>query len=141
MAITQALCTQFLKDILDGVHEPGDTYKIALFTSAAALDAATTGYSGQAGEVANGNGYVTGGQALAGRASAIQGGKGTLDFTDPVWPASSITARGALIYNDTQAGKPAICVLDFGADITSTNDNFTVDLPASGAGTSLVRLG
>lgn len=140
MAITQAVCEQFYKDILDGVHEPGDTYKIALYTSAATLGAATTGYTAS-GEVANGNGYTTGGATLSGRATAIQGGRGTLDFTDPTWPASTITARGALIYNDTQPGKPAICVLDFGADITSTNDVFTVDLPASGASTSLVRIG
>lgn len=139
MAITQAVCDQFYKDILDGVHEPGDTYKIALFTSAAALDRTTTGYSA-ANEVV-GTGYAAGGAVLAGRATAIQGGRGTLDFTDPTWPASTITARGALIYNDTQPGKPAICVLDFGADITSTNDVFTVDLPASGASTSLVRIG
>lgn len=139
MAITQAMCNVFKTAVLDGKHLPGHTYKIALFDSTAALDKATTAYSGQSGEVANGNGYTTGGKALTGRTVALSGDIGYLHFDDPVWAAATITARGALIYNDTLAGKDALCVIDFGGNITSTNGNFTVDLPASGA-TALLRL-
>jgi hypothetical protein len=138
MAITQAMCDVYKRDVHDGVHLPGHTYKMALYTSAATLGAATTAYSAT-NEVANGGGYTTGGITLTGRAVSLVSGVGILDWTDPVWAAATITARGALIYNDTVVGKPAIGVLDFGADITSTNGNFTVDLPAAGAATSLVR--
>ena len=139
MAITQALCTSFKEDLLNGVHEPGDTYKIALYTSSATLGASTTAYTAT-NEVANGNGYTTGGKTLAGRTVALDGTVAILDFTDPVWSAATFTARGALIYNDTAAGKNAIAVLDFGSDITATNGNFTVDFPAVAAATSLIRV-
>jgi hypothetical protein len=139
MAITQALCNSFKLDLLDGVHETGDTYKIALYTSSATLGAGTTAYTAS-NEVASGNGYTTGGKTLTGRASSLDGTVAILDWTDPVWSAATFTARGALIYNDTAAGKNAIAVLDFGSDITATAGNFTVDLPAAAAATSLVRV-
>lgn len=138
MPITQALTNVFKRDVLDGVHLPGHTYKIALYTSAATLGASTTAYS-TTNEV-TGTGYTAGGMALAGRAVTLDAGVGILDFTDPVWSSATITARGALIYNDTVTGDPALAVLDFGSDITSTNGNFTVNLPAAAAATSLIRI-
>lgn len=138
MAITQALCNVFKRDILDGVHLPGHTYKIALYTSSATLGASTTAYS--ATNEVSGTGYSAGGMSLSGRAVTLDTGVGIMDFTDPVWSGATITARGALIYNDSVVGKPAIAVLDFGSDITSTNGNFTVDLPAGAAATSLIRI-
>jgi hypothetical protein len=71
---------------------------------------------------------------------ALISGTGVLDFADATWAASTITSRGALIYNDSLAGKDALFVLDFGSDIISTNDLFTTDFPSQGAGTSLFRL-
>lgn len=130
MAITQALCTSYKKEVLQGVHLAADVYKIALFTAAANLSAATTAYA-TAGE-ATGAGYTAGGVNLSGFAVTDTGGVACLDFADPSWSNATITARGALIYNSTRANK-AVAVLDFGADITSTNGTFTVQFPAPGA--------
>jgi hypothetical protein len=131
MAITSAFCNQAKIDFLAGVHQPGDVYKIALYTSAASLDKTTTVYSAT-NEVANGNGYTTGGATLAGYASALSGDTGYISFSNATWAAASITARGALIYNSSRSNK-AIAVLNFGSDITSTNGTFTVTMPAAGA--------
>lgn len=139
MAITAAICNSYKQEIMQGVHEAADTYKIALYTSAATLGASTTAYTAT-NEVANGNGYTTGGATLTGFTVTIDTNTAVLDFTtDPTWAASTITARGALIYNSSQTNK-AVCVLDFGADITSTNDTFTVQFPAATAAAGLVRI-
>lgn len=137
MAITQALCNTFKTELLDGVHLAADTYKIALYTSAATLSKATTAYSAT-NEVV-GTGYTAGGATLSGRAVALDVDTATLDFADPSWASATITARGALIYNATRSNK-ALAVLDFGADIASTNGTFTVTLPAPVAATALVRV-
>jgi hypothetical protein len=139
MAISAAITNQFKQDILNGVHEPGDVYKIALFTSAATLSNATTTYA-STNEVANGSGYSTGGATLSGFSVTLDTNTAILDWTsDPSWAGSSFTARGALIYNSTQSNK-AMAVLDFGSDITATNGTFTVTLPAPAAATGLIRL-
>jgi hypothetical protein len=139
MAITAAVCTSYLQEILQGTHSSADTYKIALYPSTATLSAATTAYS-STGEV-TGTGYTAGGATLSGFSATIDTGKSVLDFTtDPTWASSTITARGALIYNSTKANR-SVVVLDFGADITSTNGTFTVTFPAATAANGLVRLG
>lgn len=139
MAITAAFCNSYKKELLDGVHEASDTYKIALFTSSATLSKSTTVYN-STNEVANGNGYTTGGATLSGFSTSLDGDTAILDWTsDPSWPASTITAAGALIYNSTQSDK-ACAVLDFGGDITSTNGTFTVTFPAAAAATGLIRI-
>jgi hypothetical protein len=138
MAITAAICNSYKQEILQGVHEAGDTYKIALFTSAATLSKATTTYAAT-NEVANGNGYTTGGATLAGFTVSIATDTAYLDWTtDPSWGSATFTARGALIYNSTQTDK-AVAVLDFGSDITATAGTFTVTFPAAGA-TALIRI-
>lgn len=138
MAITQALTNSYKQEILQGIHLAADTYKIALFTSAATLSKATTAY-GTSNEVV-GAGYSAGGMALAGFAVSLDTDTAILDFgTDPVWAAATITARGALIYNSSRADK-AVAVLDFGSDIISTAGNFTVQLPAATAAAGLIRI-
>lgn len=138
MAITQAMCNSFKQDVLNGVHQPGDVYKIALYTSAAALDATTAAYSAT-NEVV-GTGYSAGGATLSGFSVGGSGATAWLDWTtDPSWAASTITARGALIYNTTRSNK-AVAVLDFGSDKTSTSGTFTVVLPTPDASNALVRL-
>ena len=138
MAITQALCTSFKKEILEGVHELGDVYKIALYTSAASLDGSTTAYS--ATNEVSGTGYSAGGATLSGIATGFSGATAWIDWTsDPSWAAATITARGALIYNSSQGNK-AVAVLDFGSDKTSTNGTFTVVLPAADASNALIRI-
>ena len=139
MALTQGICNQAKADFLGGVHLSTDTYKIALFVAAATYGPTTSVYS-SVNEVANGNGYTTGGATLSGFAASLSGSTGVLDFTtDPTWPTSSITARGFVIYNSSKSNK-TLYVGDFGGDVTSTNDTFTVTLPVADATTGLIRI-
>ena len=139
MAITQAIATSFKAEILQGIHDSADTYKIALYTSAATLGASTTAYSAT-NEVV-GTGYTAGGATLSGFNVTTSGTTAILDFaTDPSWANASITARGALIYNSSKSNK-AVYVLDFGSDITSTNGTFAVTLPTPDAANGLIRIG
>src|SRR5437870_4514838 len=132
----QSICVSFLKEILQGVHGPGDTYKLALFTSVADLDHTTETYD-PANE-ATGAGYSAGGKDLSGFAIDSSGKTAWVDFESPVvWPASTIAARYGLIYNSTQGDK-AVAVLDFLVNKTSTTGNFTVELPAGTVG--LIRI-
>lgn len=136
------LCTSFKVEILKGVHDftpgTGDTFKIALYTSSATLDASTTAYSAT-NEVA-GTGYTAGGEAITTIPPTSSETTAYLDFSDVTWSASSITARGALIYNSTAAGNPAVAVLDFGVDKTSTASDFVVSFPAANASEAIVRI-
>jgi len=139
MAITQAMCTQFKKDVMLGLHDlDSDTIKIALYTSSASLDATTDTYT-TSNEVANGNGYATGGVTLA-NASVIENGtSGCFDADNPEWTSATFTARGALIYNDTD-GDRAIAVLDFGGDFSVAGGTFKIVFPAQTANTAIVRI-
>lgn len=137
MAITQAVCTSYKEDLLAGVHQPGDDYKIALFTSAATLDATTTAYSTT--NEASGTGYTAGGKSLTGYAASSGSGVAFLDWDDVVWTSSTITAAGALIYNATQTNK-AVAVLSFGGDVTSTSADFTVTMPTADSTNAIVRI-
>jgi len=126
MAIVQSISNSYKAEILAGVHASTDTYKIALYTSAATLGATTTAYSAT-NEVV-GTGYTAGGNTLIG--FTVSGT--SLDFTtDPVWATATITARGALVYNSSKSNK-AVAVYDFGSDIASTNGDFTVSINALG---------
>ena len=139
MAITQATTTSYKAEVLQGIHDAADTYKMALYTSAATLGTSTTAYSAT-NEVV-GTGYTIGGTTLSGFNVTTSGTTAILDFTtDPSWENATITARGALIYNSSKSNK-AVYVLDFGSDITSTNGTFTVTLPAPDATNGLIRLG
>jgi len=143
MAITQAMCTSFKVELLTGTHNftnsTGDTFKIALYTSSATLDATTTAYTAS-NEVANGNGYTTAGETLTNVTPTSSSTTAYTDFADVTWSTASFTANGALIYNDTAAGDPAVCVLDFGADYTATNGDFTVQFPTANATDAIIRI-
>lgn len=139
MAISQAMCSSFKQELLKGEHDfDVDTFKIALYTSSATLSAATTVYS-TSNEVA-GAGYTAGGNTLAGTTVSLSGTTAFVDFSDTTWSTSSITARGALIYNASKSNK-AVAVLDFGSDKTSTSGAFTVQFPANTATDALIRIG
>ena len=138
MAISQVLCTSFKKELLEGTHSFGShTFKVALYTSAATLNADTTVYSTD-NEV-SGTGYSAGGVTLT--ASTVDSGDGVgfVNFSNATWASSSFTARGALIYNSSQSNK-AVMVLDFGDDKTSNNSTFTVGMPANTSTTALIRI-
>ena len=138
MAITQGMCTSFKAEILGGTHDLAtDVLKIALFTNSATLSVATTAYS-TSGEVV-GTGYTAGGMILADAVISSSGTTAIVDFTDPVWSTTTLTARGALIYNSTKANR-AIAVLDFGTDKTTSGGDFDIVLPAPTASTAIVRI-
>lgn len=138
MTITAAITNAYKADIQDGVHQPGDDYRIALYSSSATLNVDTAAYTAT-GEVV-GTGYTAGGKSLSGRAVGGASNVRWVDFSDPVWSGASFTARGALIYNATRSNK-AIAVLDFGADISASGAPFTVEFPAPAATTALIRIG
>jgi hypothetical protein len=142
MAITQAMCTSFKKALLDGEmdfsSDTAQVFKIALYTSSATLGAATTAYS-VTNEV-SGTGYTAGGNTLTISANPTTSGTTAfLDFADTTWASATITARGALIYKDG-GGNPAVAVLDFGADKTSTAGDFTIQFPTADASNAILRI-
>jgi hypothetical protein len=140
MAITQAMCTSFKSEALQGVHDfTTDTFKIALYTSSATLSAATTAYS--ATNEVSGTGYTAGGETLTvtGGSVSTSGTTAYVDFSDVTWSTATITARGALIYNSSQANK-AVAVLDFGADKTSTAGDFVITMPTADASNAIIRI-
>ena len=139
MAIAQAMCSSFKPEILGGIHDlDTDAIFIALYTSSATLGAATTAYTAT-NEVATAGGYTAGGIQLTSPVITLDGTTGICDFADATWPAATITARGALIYNSSKSNK-AIAVLDFGSDKISTAGAFTIIMPAAAAATALVRI-
>jgi hypothetical protein len=141
MAITQAMCTSFKKELLEAVHNfknsGGDTFKIALYTSSATMSASTTAYS--ATNEVSGTGYTAAGNTLTRVDPSSSGTTGFTDFADTTWSSASITARGALIYNDSDSDK-AIAVLDFGADKTASGGDFTITFPAADASNAIIRI-
>jgi len=141
MAITQTLCTSFKKALFDGEvdfsADSSQTFKIALYTSSADLSASTTAYA-TTNEV-SGTGYTAGGDTLTVVAPTTSGTTAYLDFADTIWNSATITARGALIYRST-TGNPAIAVLDFGADKSTTGGAFEIKFPVADASNAIIRL-
>ena len=141
MAITQTLCTSFKQELLQGIHDftasTGDTFKIALYTSSANLDASTATYS-TSNEV-SGTGYTAGGNTLTAVTPTTSGTTAFVDFDDTTFTDATITAAGALIYNSTD-GDRAVAVLDFGGDKTSTNGDFTIQFPTADASNAIIRI-
>ena len=155
MAITQALCTSFKQEILQGIHNftsgsgggtststgSGNAFKIALFTSSATLSASTTAYSSS--NEASGTGYSAGGAALTNVTPTTSSTTALTDFADVTWGRSRITARGALIYNSsTTAGSAnrAVLVLNFGSDKSSSSGDFTITIPTADASSAIIRI-
>ncbi len=146
MAITQAMCTSFKVEILNGIHAFGtsvvrtgtaDIFYLALYTDSASLDASTVGY--ETGGETVGTGYTAGGQELSAVAPTSSGTTAYLDFADETWTTATITARGAMIYNQSQGNK-AVAVLDFGGNKTSTAGDFTVVFPTADSATAIIRI-
>ena len=143
MAISQAMATSFKVEILGGDFDfssgTAQVFKIALFTSSATLGATTTAYA-TTNEVV-GTGYTAGGNTLTISANpASTGTTAFLDFADTTWSAATITARGALIYLSNGGTNPAVAVLDFGSDKTSTAGDFTIVFPAADASNAIIRI-
>tara|TARA_R100000781_G_scaffold18611_6_gene14443 strand:- start:1965 stop:2474 length:510 start_codon:yes stop_codon:yes gene_type:complete len=168
MAIgSSAVCGSYKREINAGIHFwtshsrgdgttiNADTFKIALFTNSSSIDADTTGYS-TSNEV-SGTNYTAGGEALSSVTIGLADNSSSvptafIDMADVTWSSATITdARGALIYNSTlanagtagtttHAAKPAVCVINFGADSSSSAGNFTVTMPTNDANNALIRI-
>jgi len=142
MAISTAMSTSFKKELLEAKHNflasGGNSFKLALYTSSATLGAATTAYS--ATNETSGTGYSAGGAALGNVNPTSSGTTGFTDFDDLTFSSSTITANGALIYNDTASGDPAVCSLAFGGDKTSTSGDFTIQFPTADASNAIIRI-
>jgi len=142
------MCTSFKLELLTAIHAftttvargatTADTFKIALYTSSATLDASTTAYSAT-NEVASGGGYTTGGNTLTSPTTTSSGTTAYVDFADSSWTSATFTARGALIYNSTQSNK-SVVVLDFGSDKTASAGTFTIVFPTNDASNAIIRL-
>ena len=148
MAISQAVCNTFKRDLLKGFHDfasGGSTFKLALFTSSASLGASTEDYS--TSNETSGTGYVAGGVALTGQSvtGSTSATTAYVDWSaDAQWTSASFTANGAMIYNTTTDGgsstTDSVCILAFGGDFTATAGTFTVQFPAPGVSTAILRL-
>ena len=142
MAITTALCTSFKQELMEAVHNfknsGGSTFNLALYTSSASLGAGTTAYS-TSNEV-SGTNYTAKGASLTRVDPSTSGTTALTDFADLTFSTATVTANGALIFNDSASGDPAVCALAFGADKTSTAGDFTIQFPAADASNAIIRI-
>jgi hypothetical protein len=150
MAIAQAMCSSFKKELLEGVHNfkntGGGTFKLALYAEGSGGKSSTTATLGAAttvfvttGEVASSGTYVTGGGALTRVDPSLSGTTAITDFADLSFTTATITAMGALIYNSSASNK-AVAVLDFTSNKTSTSGTFTIQFPTANASSAIIRI-
>ena len=146
------MCTSFKKEILEAVHNfknsGGSTFNLALYTNSAvpsdmggtgsSMDASVENYA--ANNEVSGTGYTAKGAALTRVDPTSSGTTAFTDFDDLTFSTATITARGAVIFNDTAASDPSVVVLDFGADKTSTAGDFTIVFPTADASNAIIRI-
>ena len=147
MAITQAICNSFKKQLLEAdmnfKQTGGDKFKLALYSSTATLNSATTAYPGDSsgGQVGNTGQYTQGGGLLVNLGTSISAGVARCDFADRSFTGVTLTARGALIYNtSSDTTNASVCILDFGADKTATSGTFTIQFPAPTSTAAILRI-
>ena len=137
------MCTSFKVELMKAVHNftasTGNTFKLALYDNNASFTAATTAYT-SSNEVANSGSYSAGGGTLTNVTPTSSGTTAFTDFDDLSFTSATITAYGAMIYNDTAAGNPSVCILDFGGAKTSTAGTFTIVFPAATASDAIIRI-
>jgi hypothetical protein len=137
------MCTSFKVELMQAVHNfttgTGNTFKLALYDNSASFTAATTAYT-VTNEVANSGTYAAGGGTLTNVTPTSTGTTAFTDFADLSFTSATITAYGALIYNDTAAGDPSVCVLDFGGAKTSTSGTFTIIFPTADSTSAIIRI-
>jgi hypothetical protein len=137
------MCTSFKQELLVGTHDftasTGNTFKLALYDNNASFDASTTAYTAT-NEVSNSGTYTAGGGTLTNVTPTTSGTTALTDFADITFTSATITARGALIYNDTAAGDPSVVVLDFGSDKSSTSGDFQIVFPTADASNAIIRI-
>jgi len=144
MAITQAIANSFKKELLEGEHNfkssGGDVFKLALYTSAATLNSATTSYT-TGSEVSSTGSYVATGGTLVNAGTSITAGVARVDFDNISFTSVTLTARGALIYNTSATvTNAAVAVLNFTTDKTATDGTFTIQFPAPTSTAAILRI-
>jgi hypothetical protein len=144
MAITQAIANAFKKQLLEGdasfKSSGGDVFKLALYTSSATLNSATTSFT-TTQEVSNTGTYASGGDKLTGQNTSIASGVAIVDFADLSFTGVTLTARGAMIYNTSSAvTNAAVAILDFGGNKTATSGTFTIQFPAFTTAAAILRI-
>jgi hypothetical protein len=136
------MCTSFKQELLTGTHNftnsTGNTFNIALYTNSASFTASTTAYT--ATNEVTGSGYTAKGNALTNVTPTTGGTTAFTDFADSTWSTATITARGAMIFNDTAAGDPSVVILDFGGDKTSTAGEFKIVMPTADSTNAIIRI-
>jgi hypothetical protein len=136
------MCTSFKSELMTATHNftngTGNTFKLALYDNSASFTAATTAYT--ATNEVSGTGYSAGGGTLTNVTPTTSGTTAFTDFADLTFSSATITARGALIYNDTASGDPSVVVLDFGSDKSSTAGDFTIVFPTADASNAIIRI-
>jgi hypothetical protein len=137
------MCTSFKVELMQAVHNfttgTGNTFKLAMYDNSASFTAATTAYTATNEVTASGD-YVAGGGALTNVTPTSSGTTAFTDFADLSFTSATITAYGAMIYNDTAAGNPSVCILDFGGAKTSTSGTFTIVFPTADASNAIIRI-
>lgn len=136
------MCTSFKSELMTATHNftnGANVFKLALYTNSASFTAATTAYTAT-NEVSNSGSYAAGGGTLTNVTPTTSGTTAFTDFDDITFTSATITARGALIYNDTASGDPTVVVLDFGADKTSTSGDFQIVFPTADASNAIIRI-
>jgi hypothetical protein len=137
------MCTSFKVELMRAVHNfttsTGNTFKLALYDNTPSFTAATTAYTAS-GEVPNSGTYSAGGGALTNVTPTSSGTTAFTDFADLSFTSATITAFGAMIYNDSAAGDPSVCILDFGGAKTSTNGTFTIIFPTADSTSAIIRI-
>ena len=145
MAITtNAITNSFKEDLLQGTQVfaagAGNTFKLALYTSAATIGADTTSYAvGIAAQVPDTGTYVEGGGALVNALVSLNASVAFVSFDDLSFTGVTLTARGALVYNTSNTNS-AVAVLDFGGDKTATSGTFTIQFPAADSTNEIIRI-
>ena len=136
------MCTSFKQELMEAKHNflnsGGSTFQIALYTNSASFTAATTAYT--ATNEITGTGYTAAGNTLTRVDPTTSGTTAYTDFADTTWTSSTITARGALVFNDSASGDPSVIVLDFSADKSSSAGDFTIAFPAADASNAIIRI-
>jgi len=136
------MCTSFKVEILKAVHDftlsTGNTFNIAMYTNSASFTAATTAFT-TSNEV-TGTAYTTKGNTLVNVTPVSSSTTAYTDFGDSTWSSSTITARGAMIFNDTASGDPSVVILDFGSDKSSSSGDFTIVFPTADASSAIIRI-
>jgi len=145
MAIAQAICTAFKKQLLDAdanFATGQDKFKLALYLSTANLSASATAYTATGESTDTGSGdYTAGGKALTGQQTSVATLTAIVDFANLSFTGVTLTARGALIYNTSSTvTNAAVAVLDFGGDKTATAGTFTIQFPAFTTSAAILRI-